>query len=94
MQIARLLLAVTGSGMALVLLVVLLIYAVYMGEKPTLARDLPLLAFTTVVFTLLGGCAATASWGRAKARPWAWRWDLALLLLLPLGIFVLIQAYA
>ena len=94
MMILRLLLAVTGSGMAIVLAVVMLIYAIYLPGKPELARQLPLLTVTTAVFTLWGLFAGLAGLARIRGWPRAWMWDGLLLLLFPLSLMFLWRAYS
>lgn len=93
MLIARLLIAVTGAGMALVLAVVILIYAIYIPETPRLGQQLPTLALTTGVFMLLGGIAVGSAMGVIRdwsARRW---WDGALLLALPVCVGLLWRIY-
>ncbi len=93
MLIARLLVAVTGAGMALVLAVVLLIYAIYVPQTPQLVRDLPTLALTLATFTLLGGIAICASLGSIRQWPNHRLWDLALVVALPLSAGFLWRVY-
>ena len=64
MQIFNLFVATLASAMSLVILVVTLIYYVYLGSKPELARDIPGLWITAIVF----GALATAAWVCVWAR--------------------------
>lgn len=93
MLIARMLLAVTGGGMALVLAVVVLIYGVYLDAKPGLMDDLPALLLTTALFALLGTVATVSSLARARGWNKAWAWDTALLGAIPLTVFALWAIY-
>lgn len=94
MLIARLLVAVTGAGMALVLAVVMLIYGVYIPDNPELASQMKTLLLTTLIFTALGAVAGAAA--AASIRQWASRriWDLGLLVILPSSSALLWQIYA
>ncbi len=94
MLIARLLVAVTGAGMALVLAVVLLIYAIYVPQTPQLVRDLPTLALTLLAFTLLGGIAIGSALGNIRSWPRKRVWDVALLAALPICVGFLWRVYA
>lgn len=93
MLIARLLVAVTGLGMALVLAVVMLIYGVYIPDNPELAQQMKTLLLTTLIFTLLGGSAATSA--RGTVRQWKSQrvWDFFLLAMLPASSALLWQIY-
>lgn len=93
MLIARMLIAVTGSGMALVLLVVMLLYGVYLDTKPELAQEFGSLIWTTVVFAVIGGSATAASFARVRRWSGAGWWDGLLLVSLPLGVMLLLQIY-
>ena len=64
MQIFNLFVATLSSALSLVVLVVTLIYYVYLGTKPELARDIPSLWVTSIAF----GVVATAAWVCVWAR--------------------------
>lgn len=93
-MILKLLLAVTGGGMAVVLAVVMLIYGVYLSDHPDLAADMPLLLVTTLIFALVGGLAALASLASIKSWPRRHWWDGTLVAAVPLSVLFLWQAYA
>ncbi len=93
MLIARLLVAVTGAGMALVLAVVILIYAVHITDTPRLTEQLPTLILTTGIFTLLGGVAVGSALSAVRQWPSQRWWDSALVVTMPVCVWFLWRVY-
>ncbi len=93
MLIARLLVAVTGAGMALVLAVVILIYAIYIPDTPHLSQELPTLGLTAGIFAALGGVAVGSAMGTIRQWHAKWAWDAALLVGVPLAAWLLLRVY-
>lgn len=94
MQIFHLLVASLGSAMAVVVLVVVLIYYIYLDVKPELARDLAGLWLTSAALAVIGVGAWIAAWGWWR-RP-AKRYLFALIngLSLMLGLTALAAIFA
>ncbi|MBI2383472.1 MAG: hypothetical protein HYV18_05320 [Gammaproteobacteria bacterium] len=80
LQILNAVVAAVGASFTVVLGVVCLIYAVYLGEVPRLARELPMLLAMTAGFAALGAFGWLAFQGQRRGRPWAWAMEGAVLL--------------
>lgn len=89
LRLINALLLAAAVTMALVLGVVSLIYAIYAGENPRLARDLPGLLTVTGVFAAHAVVCATAFIGLLRQRWWLWFGQVAVVLVsVVLSIFV------
>lgn len=90
LQILNLGLAALGFTFTLILAVECLIYAVYLGDDPVIAAQLPALLRFTAAFAALALGAGLAWW--SQRRRWSWRWGAQLLPLLALsGTYLLVQ---
>ncbi len=66
MQIFNFLIATLGSAMSLVILVVVLLHYVYLDLKPELARDIPSLWLSAMLFGVMGSLGWLCAWARAR----------------------------
>ena len=72
--IVQVFMAALSGVMALIMGVVLLMYAVYLDAEPRLARDLPFLLFMGGWFTAGAISFGLGSWAYWRDRPWRWVW--------------------
>jgi hypothetical protein len=71
-QIANAVATALGATMALVLAVVCLQYAVYMGEQPQLRAQMPALVTLTLLFAGFGLAGGAAFVGQRRLWPGRW----------------------
>ena len=88
LQIANWLLFGLSGATALVLWVVVVIYAT-LGNEPSIQDDWPALLTSTAIFTAVAAVAGAAVWGMQKRA--AWRWWTELGLALSLGAVALLM---
>lgn len=93
MQVFNLFLAALSSAMSLVIMVVVLIHYLYTDVKPELARDIPGLWVTVVLFGIVAVAAWSSVWARARQHRWRLWFEGGMVLTGVACIGLLVQLY-
>lgn len=90
MQIFNLFIATLASAMSLIVLVVTLMHYAYLDMKPALARDIPSLWVTAIIFGALGSTAWFCAWARKHNHKFKYWFEAGMALMGGASIAILI----